>query len=138
MDELVTRFVKDIGYHSNPYTTLSRPLASSLATRQGRIGGSDDKGHDTQDDDTPKYPHEDPELVGHEAARRARERRKYRETTESKQWDFMLSQIADWEECRTSWGQFKARVGGGMMVGGLERTGWYRSNSRVQETRRRG
>lgn len=55
----------------------------------------------------PVLPHEDPALVGEAAAARARQQRLYREAClrhddsvrlvqESKTWDFMLSQMADW------------------------------------------
>ncbi|KAH7047613.1 hypothetical protein B0J12DRAFT_667594 [Macrophomina phaseolina] len=55
----------------------------------------------------PASPHEDPALVGEEAAARTRRQRLYREAClrhdwdvrlvqEGKGWDFMLSQMADW------------------------------------------
>lgn len=69
----------------------------------------------------PVLPHEDPALVGEAAAARARQQRLYREAClrhddsvrlvqESKTWDFMLSQMADWEERERSWGRFRADV----------------------------
>lgn len=70
-------------------------------------------------DSTPVSPFEDPSLVGEEAAQRARAQRLYREKCrrgeealrhESKAWDFMLAQMADWEERQRSWGQFKTQV----------------------------
>jgi len=61
-------------------------------------------------------PLEDPYLVGEEAARRARAQRVYREMClrgeeaaiyESRSWDFMWAQMADWEERRTEWNNFR-------------------------------
>ncbi|KAF2805542.1 uncharacterized protein BDZ99DRAFT_501749 [Mytilinidion resinicola] len=67
----------------------------------------------------PTSPLEDPYLVGEEAAGRARQQRIYREMCmrgeeavrlESKTWDFMLGQMADWEERERSWGKFRETV----------------------------
>ncbi|KAJ9635926.1 hypothetical protein H2199_008280 [Coniosporium tulheliwenetii] len=64
-------------------------------------------------DITPVSPMEDPYLVGENAARKARASRIYREMClkgdmairhEGKTWDFMLAQMADWEERERSWG----------------------------------
>jgi hypothetical protein len=62
-------------------------------------------------------PQEDPELVGHAAADRARQQREYREMLtkdqnralqlESAGWDFMLAQSRDWEERQSSWASFR-------------------------------
>jgi hypothetical protein len=68
----------------------------------------------------PVSPLEDPYLVGEEAARRARAQRVYREMClkeeetsryDSRSWDFMLGQMADWEERGQSWRNYRARVG---------------------------
>ncbi|KAF2705703.1 hypothetical protein K504DRAFT_95867 [Pleomassaria siparia CBS 279.74] len=68
----------------------------------------------------PLSPLEDPYLVGEEAARKARTSRIYREMClrgketqrqESRSWDFMFSQMADWEERERSWTSFRHRVG---------------------------
>ncbi|KAF2443033.1 hypothetical protein P171DRAFT_54830 [Karstenula rhodostoma CBS 690.94] len=67
----------------------------------------------------PLSPLEDPHLVGAEAADRARRSRVYREmcameaeTTghESRSWDFMVGQMSEWEERRTSWNSFACNV----------------------------
>lgn len=64
----------------------------------------------------PTNPLEDPYLVGEEAARRARAQRVYREmclrgeeaaVVESRSWDFMWGQMADWEERRREWNSFR-------------------------------
>ncbi|KAF2098925.1 hypothetical protein NA57DRAFT_76159 [Rhizodiscina lignyota] len=70
----------------------------------------------------PLSPREDPALVGELAASRARAQRLYRETCmrgeegrrhENKTWDFMLGQMADWEERGRSWSKFRSEVAGG-------------------------
>ncbi|OJD28738.1 uncharacterized protein BKCO1_11500016 [Diplodia corticola] len=69
----------------------------------------------------PTLPLEDPALVGEHAAKKARQQRLYREAClrqdgdmrlvqENKSWDFMLSQMADWEERERSWGRFRSEV----------------------------
>lgn len=60
-------------------------------------------------------PLEDPELVGEEAAKEARLARLAREGTEAliqedKRWDWMLSQMKDWEEREKSWKYFRKEV----------------------------
>lgn len=74
----------------------------------------------------PVSPLEDPYLVGEEAASRARAQRVYREmclrgeeTTryETRSWDFMMGQMADWEERDQSWRNFRARVGQTKLLG---------------------
>ena len=60
-------------------------------------------------------PLEDPDLVGVEAANVARERRLYMAKCkdeealrqESKSWDFMLAQMADWQSRERSWERFQ-------------------------------
>ena len=74
----------------------------------------------------PLSPLEDPELVGTAAANAARERRLYmtkcingREALrqENKTWDFMLGQMADWQERERSWEGFKKNVEGRKLLG---------------------
>jgi len=69
----------------------------------------------------PLNPLEDPQLVGERAAQEAREQRLYRERclkedealrNESKGWDFMMAQMADWEERERSWMRFRESVRG--------------------------
>jgi hypothetical protein len=64
----------------------------------------------------PANPLEDPYLVGEEAASRARAQRVYREMClrgeeatiyESRSWDFMWGQMADWEERQKNWNNFR-------------------------------
>jgi len=59
--------------------------------------------------------------VGEEAATRARDQRLYRERclrgeealrNENKGWDFMMAQMADWEERERSWMRFRESVRG--------------------------
>jgi hypothetical protein len=67
--------------------------------------------------ETPFCPLEDPKLVGEAAAARAKESRLYRENAmrdplealrhENKGWDFMLSQMKDWDEREQSWNNFR-------------------------------
>ena len=72
-------------------------------------------------DEQPLSPLEDPQLVGERAAQQAREQRLYRERclreeealrNESKGWDFMMAQMADWEERERSWMRFRESVKG--------------------------
>ncbi|KAK7187896.1 hypothetical protein DPSP01_003210 [Paraphaeosphaeria sporulosa] len=67
----------------------------------------------------PLSPLEDPDLVGAEAAGRARRSRVYREMCaredetrghESRSWDFMVGQMSDWDERRNSWNSFKSNI----------------------------
>ena len=69
--------------------------------------------------DPSRFPLEDPDLVGPLAAQQARDRRLYLEkhateqaamNQESKTWDFMLSQMADWGERERSWEGFRRDV----------------------------
>jgi hypothetical protein len=63
-------------------------------------------------------PHEDPDLVGHAAAERARAQRLYREMIlrggdealeyEGAGWDFIIRQMSDWDERERSWNAFRA------------------------------
>ncbi|KAI9799396.1 MAG: hypothetical protein M1833_004096 [Piccolia ochrophora] len=61
---------------------------------------------------------EDPYLVGSEAAERARAERLKRKRErgeeilrqEDKAWDFMISQMADWEERERSWARFRKQA----------------------------
>ncbi|KAF2180584.1 hypothetical protein K469DRAFT_729824 [Zopfia rhizophila CBS 207.26] len=74
----------------------------------------------------PVNPLEDPYLVGEEAAGRARAQRVYREMClkgeearahESRSWEFMLSQMVDWEERERSWSKFRMQVGQTKLLG---------------------
>jgi len=65
-------------------------------------------------------PLEDPYLVGEEAAERARRERLARENRgnevlirEDRRWDWLLSQMKDWEEREKSWARFRQEVEGG-------------------------
>jgi len=59
---------------------------------------------------------EDPELVGEEAARVAREERLRRENgwevleREDRRWDWLLAQMSDWEERDRSWKRYRREV----------------------------
>jgi hypothetical protein len=85
-------------------------LADAIARRAGLIPSSPTIA-------PPLRPQEDPELVGEEAAKRARQQREYREMLsndqeralklESAGWDFMLAQSRDWEERQSSWAAFR-------------------------------
>ncbi|KAI9704768.1 MAG: hypothetical protein M1836_006548 [Candelina mexicana] len=67
------------------------------------------------DEDKSMRPNEDPALVGEEAAQKAKMRRLYLERCkgeevlqrETKSWDFMLGQMADWKEREKSWNKFR-------------------------------
>ncbi|KAF2637463.1 hypothetical protein P280DRAFT_105480 [Massarina eburnea CBS 473.64] len=92
--------------------TSSTTNISSPTSYPVHVGSSSD----------PLNPHEDPHLVGEEAAGRARAQRVYREMClkgeetakyESRSWDFMFGQMADWEDRRKSWKGFKKSVNGG-------------------------
>ncbi|KAI0130211.1 hypothetical protein BJ170DRAFT_306491 [Xylariales sp. AK1849] len=63
-------------------------------------------------------PHEDPYLVGEEAAARARRERLAREgaafgdevlAKEDRRWDWFLTQMNDWDERSASWREFETR-----------------------------
>lgn len=73
---------------------------------------------------------EDPHLVGVDAAMQARTEREQREMVtkreqtrqlEDRSWDFMASQMADWEERDRSWNSFRTRVGGSRAKGARRR-----------------
>ncbi|KAF2242938.1 hypothetical protein BU26DRAFT_121911 [Trematosphaeria pertusa] len=94
------------------------PTSSStdVSTYPVQVGSSSD----------PFSPLEDPYLVGEVAANRARAQRVYREMClrgeeasryESRSWDFMWGQMADWEERDRSWTNFRKRVGPAKMLG---------------------
>jgi hypothetical protein len=74
----------------------------------------------------PLNPLEDPYLVGEEAARKARQQRVYRQMclrgketakVENRSWDFMWTQMSDWEEREKSWTNFRHRVGQTKLLG---------------------
>lgn len=72
--------------------------------------------------------HEDPHLVGEEAAEEARQERLRREAgwevleQEDKRWDWLLAQMSDWEERDKSWKTFRKNVEGGKRA--KCRSGW--------------
>ncbi|KAI9765788.1 MAG: hypothetical protein M1835_007315 [Candelina submexicana] len=84
------------------------------------LGVLEEEQHEAEEDDDDEdiknmRPNEDPALVGEEAARKAKMRRRYLERCrgeevlqrENKSWDFMLGQMADWKEREKSWNQFR-------------------------------
>ena len=93
---------------------LDLKVGVTNANRQSETGaasGNEDAAH--------LSPHEDPDLVGIDAAAFARERRLYIERCENEAeslkqenmaWDFMLNQMADWKERERSWDRFRAQV----------------------------
>ena len=100
-------------------------LASSMTFPSLRPGGIDTEGLNPingtiveEPEAQPLPPLEDPDLVGVEAATAARERRLYMTKCrdeealkqESKSWDFMMSQMADWEAREKSWERFQRDV----------------------------
>ena len=69
------------------------------------------------EDSTPISPHEDPDLVGVEAAAQARQRRLYMAkcrtesealASEARSWNFMTIQMTDWEDRQRSWNRFES------------------------------
>ncbi|KAI9878198.1 MAG: hypothetical protein M1830_001590 [Pleopsidium flavum] len=88
-----------------------------------------DSGEEKEEDDTSRIPLEDPHLVGHEAAAKAKAQRLYMRRCideealrqEQKTWDFMLTQMADWKEREKSWEKFRKEVGRSRLLG--RRTG---------------
>lgn len=97
----------------SPTTTISSTSSSSSSTSvPGTVDAIVEQPHS---------PLEDPQLVGEAAATRAREQRLYRERclrgdealrNENKGWDFMMVQMADWEERERSWMRFRESVKG--------------------------
>lgn len=109
---------------------LTAPPLSSPPTIQNSPSDSNSCTYSNSDSDTEneaaRYPQEDPALVGPHAAQQARERRLYLEKHESEQlalrqesksWDFMLSQMADWRERERSWEKFRREVGRTRVLG---------------------
>ncbi|KAF2489297.1 hypothetical protein BU16DRAFT_177849 [Lophium mytilinum] len=105
-------------------TPLSTPLppSTSHTTSSTALDSSAAGAYPADTVHTPTSPLEDPYLVGEEAAEKARKQRIYREMClrgeealkhESKTWDFMLGQMADWEERERSWGKFRETVNTG-------------------------
>jgi hypothetical protein len=66
--------------------------------------------------------HEDPHLVGEEAAEEARQERLRRENgwevleQEDKRWDWLLAQMSDWEERDKSWKKYRKDLEDGKRV----------------------
>lgn len=118
---------------SAPTAGPSQAFSSSATTPPREGTPPREKSNDIQAveiDITPVSPMEDPYLVGENAARKARASRIYREMClkgdmairhEGKTWDFMLAQMADWEERERSWGIFRNRVENGKRFGKLAR-----------------
>jgi hypothetical protein len=80
----------------------------------------------------PLSPLEDPALVGEAAAKAAKASRLYREKckrgdevlrAENRSWDFMLGQMADWEERERSWNKFRDEVSRGRRMKLAKRIG---------------
>jgi len=74
---------------------------------------------------------EDPELVGEEAAKKAREERLKWENRdvlekEDKRWEWFLGQMEDWKEREISWKGFKEEQEEKMKKGVKGRLGWKR------------
>ena len=91
-------------------------------------------------DSGPTSPLEDPDLVGPEAARRAKERRIYMARCknnkeamrqENKTWDFMLAQMADWKEREKSWEKFRNDMASGKSGILGKRIGFGRKGSKA-------
>jgi hypothetical protein len=76
--------------------------------------------------------HEDPGLIGEEAAGRNREMRENRERgygvleKEDKNWDWLLAQMSDWEERDKSWRKFRRELEGGKRAKLAKRLGMGR------------
>ncbi|PSN69166.1 hypothetical protein BS50DRAFT_334621 [Corynespora cassiicola Philippines] len=97
-------------------STSPTASSSNVSTYPVQVGSSSE----------PVSPLEDPYLVGEDAARRARTARVYREMClretetnrhESRSWDFMYGQMADWEDRDKSWRGFRHRVGQTKLLG---------------------
>lgn len=113
MSNTMSNTISNTNSSQSPFPKNRTPQAVSAAARQGQL-----------------FPHEDPELVGEEAATLARNQRLYinshrvgtgrlysaQETDvmrkqEARTWDFMLGQMADWEDRERSWSKFREDVG---------------------------
>ena len=101
-------------------------LLSSMSLLTDGLGGS------SNEQDRPVSPLEDAALVGEAAAAAARDARLYREKCvrgdkmlrdESRSWDFMLAQMADWEERDRSWAKFRDDMARGRRVKLAKRIG---------------
>lgn len=122
---------------SNSSTASTSSLASSSTS--SLVSSASSARTTPPPDEPPLNPREDPALVGELAASRAKAQRLYREMCmsgreeglrhEGRTWDFMLAQMADWEDRGRSWNRFRhemqhgrGRLGGkilGRKVGGL-------------------
>ena len=100
--------------------TPSAEISKPIETHQNKCAA------ENEDEESPQSPLEDPDLVGPEAAARARERRIYMARCnndaealkqENKSWDFMLAQMGDWKEREKSWEQFRREVSRGGVLG---------------------
>ena len=110
------------------------PVPRAFSTIPNTIGGephAESSAQRNQDVQTPLSPLEDPELVGVEAAEQARQRRLYLEAcmvdqkealrSEGKGWDFMVTQMMDWERNERNWDRFQRDVRKGRVLGRLLR-----------------
>ncbi len=108
---------------------LSPKSPADIIKEANGSDGSEAATADDDEEDASVNPLEDPDLVGHEAAARARAQRLYMRRCndeealrqEKKTWDFMLAQMADWKERERSWEKFRKEVGRSRLLG--RRTG---------------
>lgn len=96
-------------------TTPAAPLSPNDRPAQNASAGSNAATYS----ESPLNPREDPFLVGDVAASQARAQRLYRESCmngeegishESKSWDFMITQMADWDNRERCWAQFRKEI----------------------------
>lgn len=109
---------------SSSFSTLNN--SGSLSAGSNTNDNNSSPSYPADVSTTPLSPLEDPYLVGEEAAGRARAQRIYREMClrgeeavryEGKAWEFMLAQMADWEERERSWRRFREQVGRTKLLG---------------------
>ena len=108
---------------------LSPKSPADIIKEANGSDGSEAATADDDEEDASVNPLEDPDLVGHEAAARAKAQRLYMRRCndeealrqEKKSWDFMLAQMADWKERERSWEKFRKEVGRSRLLG--RRTG---------------
>lgn len=110
--------------------------ASSASSSAGSSAGDASFPQGVDEPQEPPNPLEDPYLVGEEAAAAARAQRIYREMClrgdeairyEGKTWEFMLAQMADWEERERSWKKFRSEVGRTKILGRRIGLGGFRA-----------
>lgn len=101
--------------------TPAELLKEANATEEG----GDSNPCEADEDEDILNPLEDPHLVGHEAAARAKAQKSYMRRCndeealrqEQKTWDFMLAQMADWKEREKSWEKFRKEVSRSRLLG---------------------